>query len=181
MDEVVAEVASRGQRSGGGVSGGEPGSSLPNVCKDAGEDRNHARRPVDESGWCHSCRGARKRARRRSQRHSSVSRLYGLSPDDLERLRAALPIRRGKRVCPGCEISTGAAKALAVDHDHELERQGWPKRETVRGLLCGPCNQIVGRMGDDPVRLIRLGMYLVDPPAPRVLGTRGMDRSGHSE
>ena len=42
-------------------------------------------------------------------------------------------------------------------------------RDTVRGLLCGPCNQMIGRYSVDA--LTRAIDYRRNPPAPRVLGT----------
>jgi hypothetical protein len=56
-----------------------------------------------------------------------------------------------------------------MDHDHELERQGVPRRWQVRGILCSTCNLYLGHIGDDPVVAIRMAMYLIDPPAPKVL------------
>lgn len=41
---------------------------------------------------------------------------------------------------------------LAVDHCH--------KTKAVRGLLCRPCNQSLGKMGDDPARLRQAADYL---------------------
>jgi hypothetical protein len=78
-------------------------------------------------------------------------------------------------VCPGCLTATGAAKALACDHSHELERQGLPMRETIRGILCGPDNQLIGRCS--PAHLLRLLLYVLDPPAFGVLGTHPEHRS----
>jgi hypothetical protein len=72
-------------------------------------------------------------------------------------------------VCPVCERATGAVKALAADHCHHRERAGFPMRDTVRGFLCGPDNQLIGRLGPDA--LIRALIYVLDPPAPGALGS----------
>src|SRR6187549_1728171 len=135
----------------------------------------HARRPTELLGprlgwWCPTCRRQRERATKAQTRSATVSRTYGLSPDDVDAVRATMPQNSaGARVCPGCQRATGAAKALATAHDHRLERQGLPMRETVRGFLCGPCNQTIGRYSAEA--LLRLAQYKIDPPAFDALGT----------
>lgn len=74
--------------------------------------------------------------------------------------------------CFGCGFATGRTKRLAVDHDHELalEHGHDPKQGCVlcvRALLCGPCNQIIGRLGVEA--LCRLIQVLTDPPARKWL------------
>lgn len=73
--------------------------------------------------------------------------------------------------CFGCGKATGKARRLAVDHDHKCLEGHDPKkgcRKCIRALLCGPCNQILGRL--DVAALLRLVDVLEDPPAQRVLG-----------
>lgn len=153
---------------------------MNNPCAGAvGEPCPHRAPAVTRTGprspWlCATCRRRVRDARRRSGALKRLERVYGLSGADLGVLRASLPLNaRGVPVCPGCHQATGAVKALAVDHDHTLERAGLPIRETVRGLLCGPCNQLVGRYGVQALE--RLIDYLKDPPAFRVLGTHDRD------
>lgn len=135
----------------------------------------HAKRPTTLLGprlgyWCTTCTRGRKRATKVQRRSAHVSGTYGLSPEDVDAIRATMPQNdAGARVCPGCQRATGAVKALAVDHDHRLERAGLPMRETVRGFLCGPCNQLIGRW--TPTALLRLAAYQIDPPAFDALGT----------
>ena len=142
-------------------------------CVNSQPGEPHAKRPTTRKGprspWlCASCSRASQTARKRATALKRLEKVYGLSPEDLELVRGTLPLNeRGVPVCAGCMRATGATKALAVDHDHELERQGLPTRETVRGILCGPCNQVIGRLGAAGLR--RLADYLDDPPAPRVL------------
>jgi hypothetical protein len=59
--------------------------------------------------------------------------------------------------CFICRRATGATRRLAVDHDHE---HGW-----VRGLLCKPCNRMLGHARDDVQFFARAIAYLESPPA----------------
>ena len=65
-------------------------------------------------------------------------------------------------VCAICQKATGVRKKLAVDHDH--------KTEHVRGLLCGPCNKLLGFARDNPEFFRRAANYLENPPAFDVIG-----------
>jgi Recombination endonuclease VII len=157
---------------------GEPVTHEP--CKQADGDPAHAKRPTTRSGprspWlCATCRRAKTAATKLNRRAAHVERTYGLSAEDVELIRSTMPVNvDGKRVCPGCLRATGERKALATDHDHALERAGHPIRETVRGFLCGPCNQVIGRFS--PAALRRLANYVEDPPAPKVLDTNHLHR-----
>jgi len=53
-------------------------------------------------------------------------------------------------------------RRLAVDHDHERERTG-TMRGSVRGLLCGKCNEFLGHLGDNPDLGRNLIEYLERP------------------
>lgn len=93
----------------------------------------------------------RKRARARS-----IERTYGISAEDAHEL---FLLQLGR--CWLCQRATGATKSLAVDHDHQTGE--------VRGRLCGPCNQFIGRLGDDPEAAKRLVGYLTgDTPYRRL-------------
>lgn len=52
----------------------------------------------------------------------------------------------------GCCAACGQKTKLVVDHCHVTE--------LVRGLLCNPCNQVLGLVREDPVRLLSLVKYL---------------------
>lgn len=83
----------------------------------------------------------------RSVRKTSLGR-FGLTEDDYQILLAK---QGGKcKICRQPEKTRG--RRLAVDHDHGTGR--------VRGLLCGNCNNALGRMADDPARLRAAADYL---------------------
>ncbi len=89
-----------------------------------------------------------------------VMRVYGLPEGGYAALYAA----QGGR-CAICQWATGRTKRLAVDHDHQTGE--------VRGLLCGPCNQTIGRLRDAAEAFDRAAEYLRNPPARRVLAELG--------
>lgn len=66
---------------------------------------------------------------------------YGITLADYEAMWAW----QGGR-CAICLRDPGVKMPLAVDHDHRTDR--------VRGLLCSPCNSVLGRLNDDPSRLV---------------------------
>jgi hypothetical protein len=86
-----------------------------------------------------------------------LERVYGITPDQYDALYAA----QGGR-CAICRTATGKARRLAVEHNHGTGE--------VRGLACGPCNILIGKLGDDPVAFELIADYLRRPPARAVLG-----------
>jgi len=118
------------------------------------------------SPLCVTHHRARRKRRREAAHGRRLVKVYEMSP---KRYWALYAYQGGK--CAGCGVATGKAKNLAVDHDHELAKQhGHPVDQGCplcwRGLLCGPCNQLLGRLDVDA--LIRLINYLYDPPARRL-------------
>lgn len=65
-------------------------------------------------------------------------------------------------VCAICRIATGKTKNLAVDHDHQSG--------DVRGLLCSPCNRMLGHARDAVAFFVRGIDYLRYPPAKMMKG-----------
>lgn len=83
----------------------------------------------------------------RSRRYD-LSNRYQMTVEEYDRMRAEQGFR-----CKGCNIpEEHLTKRLCVDHDHETA--------TVRGLLCGNCNFILGHAYDNPETLIALSEYL---------------------
>jgi hypothetical protein len=75
-------------------------------------------------------------------------RKYGLSEAEYNRLLA----EQGG-LCAVCQQPPTEKKPLQVDHDHETGK--------VRGLLCWPCNLVLGIWNDDPKRFVRAADYLL--------------------
>jgi hypothetical protein len=72
-------------------------------------------------------------------------RRYGLTVAEYDSMFAA---QDGK--CAICDRAND--RRLCVDHDHETG--------AVRELLCDPCNQGLGRFGDDPDLMLKAIAYL---------------------
>jgi hypothetical protein len=86
--------------------------------------------------------------RRKAAAHErKVTATYDLGPGGY----AVLYATQGG-VCAICRRATGRARRLAVDHDH---RTG-----VVRGLLCSPCNTMLGHGRDQVAFFLRAVDYL---------------------
>jgi hypothetical protein len=105
-----------------------------------------------------------KKRQKAHSRASRVKKVYGITSQQYERLKA---YQRG--VCAICRRATGRTKALAVDHDHATGE--------VRGLLCSPCNIMIGRMRDQPEAFQRALDYLIEPISRPALA-RAQDENG---
>lgn len=86
-----------------------------------------------------------KTCKTRARRHE----VYGFTKQELEALLAQ------HEVCAICLTADWSRKGPQVDHDHSTG--------AVRGVLCGNCNQGLGRFKDDPTRLLRAVAYLTRP------------------
>lgn len=139
--------------------------SAGKVCKEAGADAAHAKRPAPHPGpRCTTCHRAVVKARRKAAHEKRSQSVYGLNEGEYDLLYEA---QGGKCAIAKCR-ATGKTKKLAVEHDHKLEHL---KRDSVRGLVCGPHNGWIGQAGDDPEVFESIAAYLRNPPARAVLGT----------
>lgn len=124
------------------------------ACKDCGSTTRNLSRPGPR---CATCKRERRNALREASWARGIKERYGLTAEQYWALYEA----QG-RTCYICRRANGKAKRLAVDHDHS---SGF-----VRGLLCGPCNNILAHLRDDADAAYRVGDYLVNPPAFSVVG-----------
>ena len=105
--------------------------------------------------YCIPCHNARNKANRQAnreraritERRGHLRRTYGIT---LEQYDALVAQQNG-----GCAICDGPPTRYGVFHvDHSHLTGG------VRGLLCSRCNQALGLLGDDPLRLRAAIQYL---------------------
>lgn len=110
-------------------------------------------RPASYPGpRCASHDRAKRRLAKSGAHERRVQDVYGLRPGQYGEIYLA----QGG-VCAICRRATGATRKLSVDHDH---RTG-----LTRGLLCRPCNDILGQLRDDVEAARRIVSYLISPPA----------------
>lgn len=114
-------------------------------CKDCVPGSN---RPAPYPGpRCATHHRAFSKAGNKRRHELMVAKVYGLEAGQYDRMYAA----QGG-VCAICQRAKGKAKRLAVDHDHYTG--------AVRGLLCGPCNKLVGFFRNSPETFRRGAEYL---------------------
>lgn len=94
----------------------------------------------------------------RAARDARLRRMYGLTLEEWEQVKAA----QGGG-CAGCGRD-GVTRSLHTDHDH--------KTRVTRGLLCPSCNSALRKLRDNPEIARALAAYLENPPAIALLGER---------
>lgn len=115
------------------------------------------RRPDRLHAYCLDCRRADAKERRqrdpegerRRQRRTNLKRLYGISEHDYDEM-----LREQDGKCASCRSADPRHNSgrFVVDHDHRTGE--------IRGLLCGPCNIILGLAQDDVAVLAAAITYL---------------------
>ncbi len=119
------------------------------VCKDC---EPGSKRPAPYAGpRCATHSRAHKKARSKAAHEKRVQAVYGLLPGQYEELYA---FQGG--LCYICRRANGKTRRLSVDHDHKTDK--------VRGLVCRPCNDVLGHFRDDPETFERGAEYLRRPP-----------------
>ena len=117
-------------------------AKIKKACKDCGSTSRALPHPGPR---CATCQRAFRKASLSRAHDTYVARTYGL-PRGVYKL--LLDAQGG--VCAICQTATGRARRLAVDHDHRHCETGCP--ECVRGILCGPCNILIGRLSATALR-----------------------------
>ena len=81
---------------------------------------------------------------------------YNLTVEDYNKL-----LEKQNRLCAGCDRSQDEFKnLLSVDHDHSCCSGAKSCGKCIRGLLCQPCNLILGNAQDNIETFKRLIKYL---------------------
>lgn len=148
------------------------------ACKDCGSLTRKLPYPGPRCTTCHRDR----RKTLRTKNHSSrMQKMYSLSDGEYDALYEA----QGG-MCYTCGTWTGnrgLSKKLSVDHDHSCCPATPICGKCIRGLICSPCNTLIGQVGDSAghaiARLQHYINYLQNPPAQRLLREiRGETNSG---
>lgn len=90
---------------------------------------------------------------------ATLARAYNITTDSFYTMLEAQ--NGGCAVCGRRpEEVPGRVKRLVIDHDHQCCPAGGSCGKCVRGLLCNPCNHLLGIAADNPTRLIAAIRYL---------------------
>lgn len=116
------------------------------VCLWCGNDIRHLR---SHARWCSGSCAARgwRRNNPDGQRRNLLRSVYGISPDQFDAMLNSQDNR-----CAICKSTEPSGIYWHIDHNHATN--------TVRGILCAPCNSGLGSFRDDPERLIAAINYL---------------------
>jgi hypothetical protein len=102
----------------------------------------------------------RKKVARERRQHARQTGVFGIT---LEQAKTIEAFQGGGCVCAEWTGYNGSTRALSTDHDHATGE--------VRGRLCKHCNDLLGRVRDDPEYFRRMIAYLENPPAKRLFGS----------
>lgn len=138
-------------------------------CKDCGSTTRKLPHPGPR---CVTCFRARKKVLRAKSHSSRLVKMYNLSDGEYDRL---LEAQGG--FCYTCGEWTGnrgaGKRKLSVDHDHSCCLAPPTCGKCTRGLICSPCNTLIGQVGDSAghaiERLEKYIAYLKNPPAQELL------------
>lgn len=120
------------------------------------------KRPAPHPGpRCHTDWREEKKRRKRGRQDAYQKKNFGISLEEKELL---IEFQEGGCICSEWTGYNGTTRSLSTDHNH--------KTGVVRGALCKHCNDLLGRVRDDPRYFIRMIAYLNNPPAVRLFGER---------
>lgn len=104
---------------------------------------------------CYSHWKVRQKEVKAANHEKRVQSTYGLKKGEYAQLYS---FQGG--LCALCRRATGSSRRLSVDHDHQSG--------AVRGLLCRPCNTLLGHARDKATFFYRCLAYLEGPPYKRM-------------
>lgn len=134
-------------------------NTQPPTCKDCGKPIRGGIHP----GPRHlACWRIEKKRRKEVRKDGYQQKVYGITHEEAKQIEAE---QDGGCICaPWTGYDGSGARALSTDHDHTTGE--------VRGRLCKHCNDLLGRVRDDPTYFRLMIAYLENPPARRVVGVR---------
>lgn len=133
------------------------------ICRNAGDDPRHAKRPAPNPGKrCATCWRAEIKRRKEANSDRRATAIYSVKPGFYKKM-----LEHQHGCCAICGRPRRKAKRMPIDHNHKTGR--------VRGLLCSPCNEFVGWLGDDAQLFLNGYRYLTDPPADALLMAEDTD------
>lgn len=138
------------------------------VCKDCRAEGLPLTRPATHPGPRCATHWRPVRDRRKLAAHAYQTKAnFGLTE---EQYWGLYKFQGGR--CYMCGQASGKSKRLAVDHEHNMPGCEHPSDKgclrCVRGLVCGPDNQTLARLGRGGL-MRGLDMLSDDPPAARFL------------
>lgn len=95
---------------------------------------------------------------------------YGLTEADYHDM---LELQGGG--CAGCGRLPKEERRFSIDHKHQAgdkKREPWERAIMTRGVLCWPCNKLLGVVRDNSNTLKKLSAYLENPPSNTVVKPR---------
>lgn len=138
-----------------------PVSSGKQACTDCNSTTRKLTRASPKVILCTTCTRERKKARRRAAQARRTVRVFDVTLEEKEEL---IEFQGGGCICKPWTGYNGNTRSLSIDHDHSTG--------VVRGALCKHCNDLLGRVKDDPEYFRRMMGYLANPPAVRLFGER---------
>lgn len=142
-----------------------------NACKDCGSSSRKLIMVSARTFLCLTCKRARKLRNSESSHTRRMQKDYNLSPGEYKKL---FEEQGGKcYTCGPWTNNRGLSRRLSVDHDHSCCLAPPICGNCIRGLICGPCNDLIGQVGDSRghaiERLQAYIAYLQSPPAQPLL------------
>lgn len=137
------------------------GATPKPTCTDCGSTIRKLTQVSPKALLCATDIRLRRNAKRLQGRSRWSVQTYGITLEEKERVKQ---FQGGGCICRPWTGYNGNSRNLSTDHDHATG--------LIRGELCKHCNDLLGRVRDDPAYFHAMIAYLKLPPAERVLGKR---------